>query len=476
MKNSIYFRIFIATSLIVLLSFSLLGGLSTIINYRHTLAEKRAMMLSTLTQTSRYIRTQHLHYAVDLDDLNLSMWLTWTSGLTGFDFLVTDAQGVVESCSDRTHVNVGKIVPESLLSLIVDGESSVMLSTLGQIYPERRQVSGTPLAVNIDGNMRIFGYLFVTSDISTFMQEWSNFYSVFILIALSVMILAFIISFIAVKKQAEPLNEMASAARRFARGEFNVRVEDQGRQDELGQLTQAFNAMAVSLESAEQQRKDFIANLSHELKTPMTVIAGFAEGLLDGTIPRKDEARYLGVISSETRRLSRLVRSMLEISTLQSKESVTVGDSSFDISEVVRLALLSLDMKIEEKQLGVEAELPDEEIITRGDADSIIQVVFNLIDNAIKFSDPGGVIELELWKQGSRAYVSVTNRGETIPSDELPLIFDRFHKADKSRSRNHDGVGLGLFIVKKILDNHNEDIFVTSADRITKFVFSLTLV
>jgi len=475
MKNSIYFRIFIATSLIVLLSFSLLGGLSTLINYRHTLAEKRAMMLSTLNETSRYIMTQHLHYAVDLDDLNLSMWLTMTSGVTGFDLLVTNASGVVESCSDRTLANVGKHVPETLLSRVSEGELSVTLSTLGEIYPGRRQVSGVPLAMNIDGNIRIYGYLFVSSDISAFMQDWSNFYSVFILIALSVMILAFIISFIAVKKQAEPLNEMASAARRFARGEFSVRVDNQGRQDELGQLTEAFNAMADSLESAEQQRQDFIANLSHELKTPMTVIAGFAEGLLDGTIPQQDEARYLGVISSETRRLSRLVRSMLEISTLQSIESVVIGDSSFDISEVVRLALLSLDMKIEEKQLGVEAELPDEAIMTRGDADSIIQVVFNLIDNAIKFSNPGGVIELELWRQGQRVYVSVTNHGETIPSDELPLIFNRFYKADKSRSANRDGVGLGLFIVKKILDNHNEDIFVTSTDGLTRFIFSLTI-
>jgi len=433
------------------------------------------MMLSTLNETARYVMTQHLYYAVNLDDLDLSMWLTMTSGVTGFDLLVTNAGGVVESCSDRSLFNVGKIVPETLLSFASGGERSVILSTLGDIYPERRQVSGTPLAMNIDGSMRIFGYMFVSSDISAFMQEWSNFYSVFILIALIVMILAFIISFIAVKKQAEPLNEMAGAARRFARGEFSVRVEDQGRLDELGQLTQAFNAMADSLESAELQRQDFIANLSHELKTPMTVIAGFAEGLLDGTIPRKDEARYLGVISSETRRLSRLVRSMLEITTLQSKESSLVGESSFDISEVVRLALLSLDMKIEEKQLGVEAELPDEVIKTRGDADSIIQVVYNLIDNAIKFSNPGGVIELELWVQGPRAYVSVTNRGETIPSDELPLIFERFHKADKSRSANRDGVGLGLFIVKKILDNHNEDIFVTSVDGMTKFVFSLTV-
>ena len=417
MKNSIYFRIFIATALIVLLSFSILGGLSTAISYRRIMADKRAMMISTLNETARYITTQHLHYAVNLDDLDLNMWLTMTSGVTGFDLLVTNADGIVESCSDKSLINLGKLVPESMLLLVKSDDNTVMLSTLGQIYPERRQVSGIPLAMTGDGDMRTFGYLFVTSDIAVFRQEWSNFYSVFILIALIVMVCAFITSFVATKKQAEPLNEMASAARRFARGEFNIRVKDQGRQDEIGQLTEAFNAMADSLESSEQLRRDFIANLSHELKTPMTVISGFADGLLDGTIKQEDEERYLGIISSETRRLSRLVRSMTEISKLQLAEPNTMLESSFNISEVVRLALLSLDGKIEEKKLGVRAELPDEDIITRGSADSITQVVFNLIDNAIKFSYPGGLIELELWQRDSKAYVSVTNRGETIPAD-----------------------------------------------------------
>jgi signal transduction histidine kinase len=268
---------------------------------------------------------------------------------------------------------------------------------------------------------------------------------------------------------------MASAARRFARGEFGVRVKNQGRKDEIGQLTEAFNAMADSLESSEQLRRDLIANLSHELKTPMTVIAGFTEGLLDGTIPHENEKQYLGVIYSETRRLSRLVRSMLEISTPQPAEADIVLESSFDVSELVRRALLSFEGKIEGRQLDVEAALPEEPITVRGDADSITQVVYNLIDNAIKFSKPGGVIGLELWKKDLRAYVSVTNRGEAIATDELPHIFERFYKADKSRSADREGVGIGLYIVKKILDNHNEDIFVTSSDDITRFVFSLTV-
>jgi signal transduction histidine kinase len=290
------------------------------------------------------------------------------------------------------------------------------------------------------------------------------------------MLIAFIIAFLSLKKQAEPLNEMANAARRFARGEFDVRVKDLGRIDELGQLTEAFNAMADSLESSEQLRRDFIANLSHELKTPMTVISGFAEGLLDGTIPREQEERYLKTILSETRRMSRLVRSMTEVTTLGEAKTVDVLKGRFDIAEVVRLALLSLSKKIDNKRLNVDAKLPDERIFTRGDKDSITQVVFNIIDNAIKYSNKNSTLELELWQQGQRVFVSIANQGETIPKKELPHIFERFHKADKSRGVDREGVGLGLYIVKRILDNHNEDIFVTSSNGVTKFIFSLTVV
>lgn len=475
MKQSIYFRNFIVTALIVLISFALLGGLSTAWSYRRSMSEKREMMVSTLQETSKYVRTQYLYYGIDLSDLNLSMWLSMTSVVSGFDMLVTDANGVVTSCSDKDFRYLGQSIPKNILQSMATDRYAMLVSSLGLIYPESRQVIGAPLTALVNGNTFIFGYLFVSSDMAAFRQEWQNFASVFVLIALSVMILTFVITFITTKKQAEPLKEMAGAAHRFARGDFSTRVEDTGREDEIGQLTQAFNAMADSLESSETLRREFVANLSHELKTPMTVVSGFAEGILDGTIPPENEARYLEIISSETRRLSRLVKSMLDMSKLQSIDKSTILGKSFDISEVVRLALLSLNSKIESKQLDVGAELPEEAILTRGDVDSITQVVYNLIDNAIKFSTPGGVIGLGLWKQGTKAYVSIENMGELIPTDEMPHIFDRFHKADKSRSADRDGVGLGLYIVKTILDNHNEDIFVTSNDGVTKFVFSLTI-
>ena len=473
MKSSIYFRNFVATALIVLTGFLLLGGLSTAWSYRVSLAEKREAMSSTLRETRRYATAQSHYYGFDLSDLTLNMWLSMISGVSGFELMLADADGVIASCSNFEHL--GKTIPEEALSVAVKREYAVLRSTLGGIYPEVRHVAGAPLTVPINGRMHIFGYLFLSSDAAAFRESWEQFLSIFTPVALFVMALTFIITFLTTKKQAEPINEMAAAARRFARGDFNARVEDTGRLDEIGQLTQAFNAMADSIESAETLRREFVANISHELKTPMTVIAGFADGLLDGTIPLENEARYLGVISSETRRLSRLVAGMLDMSKLQSADTAEILKNSFDITEVARLALLSLGGKIDDKRLDIKAELPEEAVFTRGDKDAVTQVVYNLIDNAIKFSAQGGTVGLELWKQGGKAYVSVQNRGETIPPAELPYIFERFHKSDRSRSADRDGVGLGLYIVKTILDNHNEDIFVTSSDGVTKFVFSLTV-
>ena len=460
----------------MLLSFIILGGLSTAWSYRLTSAEKKATMSSTLRETARYVIAQHVYYNVDLNDLNLSMWLAMISGVSGYDLLLTDTTGVVVACSDKDFRHLGETVPASVLTAADSGAVAVTESTLGPIYPERRQAVGSSLSVNTGSGPQIFGYLFVSSDSELFKQAWRQFSGVFALIALNVMALTFVISFLMTKKQAEPLNEMAGAARRFAHGEFSARVEVSGRSDEIGQLTQAFNAMADSLESSEMLRREFVANLSHELRTPMTVVAGFAEGILDGTILPENEARYLGIISSETRRLARLVKSMLDMSALQAADTETILERSFDVSEMTRLALLSFDGKIEDKRLDVEAELPEEPMMTRGDKDSITQVVYNLIDNAIKFSTPGGVIGLQIWKQGAQAFVSVENRGEDIPPDELPLIFHRFQKGDKSRSADREGVGLGLYIVKTILDNHNEDIFVTSSNGVTRFVFTLTMV
>jgi signal transduction histidine kinase len=207
----------------------------------------------------------------------------------------------------------------------------------------------------------------------------------------------------------------------------------------------------------------------------MTTISGFADGLLDGTIPQEDSQKYIAIIAEETRRLSRLVRRMLDLSRMQSVDTSKLLNSSFDVTEVARNAVLALGPKMDDKKLDVVVELPEEEVLVRGESDTIMQVIYNILDNAVKFAHEGGTVKLRIWKQDQKANVAIGDTGETIPEDDLPMIFDRFHKSDRSRSLDRDGVGLGLYIVKAILTAYGEDIKVTSKDGWTEFVFTLTL-
>jgi signal transduction histidine kinase len=475
MKRSIYVKNFITTALIVLLSFAVLGALFSAWSYRLMVREKRGAMSQTANETLRYLAAQGQRY--ELSSFEIRMTLVTISRIAGFDALIADSSDVVISCSDETPLceHLGKTVPHSETALLLAGTLYAKTTDLGGVYSEQRYVIGNPIVVTLPTGTYTLGYLFLSASTTDMVEIWRQFAGIFILIAFSVMCLTFVMSLVTTKKQAEPINEMAHAARRFARGDFSVRVEDTERDDEIGELTQAFNAMADSLQSSETRRREFIANVSHELKTPMTVIQGYADGLLDGTIPHEIEGRYLGVISSETRRLSRLVRSMLDMSHLQSMDRSELKKSKFDVAELMRLTLLSIGAKLDDKSLDVEANLPEEPVFVYGDKDSITQVVYNLLDNAVKFSPTGGTVRLDLWKQGGRAFASVENTGETIPPEEMPLIFDRFHKLDKARSQNQEGVGLGLYIVKTILDNHGEDIFVTSRDNVTRFTFTLAM-
>ena len=323
-------------------------------------------------------------------------------------------------------------------------------------------------------NGKAVGILFLAADASSLLNFMRNIFQLFLITAGAVMLLSLVICSVAVQRIVDPLKGMSRAAHKFAHGEVDTRFTEYAhRTDEIGELAIAFNAMADSLAQAEKKRSEFVANVSHELKTPMTTIAGFAEGILDGTIPPEKERESLQVISSETRRLSRLVRRMLELSRLQSSERVAAQEQ-FDVAEVLLRVLVSLEGKITEKDLDVQVDLPDGPVMVWGDPDAVTQVCYNLLDNAAKFASPKGKLSLGIATKGGKAYISVGNEGETIPPDQLAHIFDRFHKADGSRSAHKEGVGLGLYIVKTLLNTYKEDITVTSEDGFTQFTFTLS--
>jgi signal transduction histidine kinase len=279
--------------------------------------------------------------------------------------------------------------------------------------------------------------------------------------SLWVMLAAAVAVYFITERVTNPLKNMTKATKSFAKGDFSTRVTVSG-DDEIAELGAAFNNMAESLDNFEKMRNSFLANVSHDLRTPMTTIAGFIDGITSGAIPPEKHDYYLGIISTEVHRLSRLVSELLDISRLESGER-KFNFVDFDIAEMARVILISFEKQIEEKNLDVIFEADFDEIITAADKDAIHQVLYNLMHNAIKFSKNGGKFAISVtMTQGKKIRVSVYNEGQGIPKEELPLIFDRFYKADKSRGLDKSGVGLGLYICKTIIDAHGEEIHAES--------------
>jgi len=301
---------------------------------------------------------------------------------------------------------------------------------------------------------------------------------IYISVSLLVVLISVILMTLMARRQANPLRDMARAASDFGHGKLDARVQvDQRSPEEIRELALAFNNMASSLQKSEYQRQEFVANVSHELKTPMTTIGGFVDGMLDGTIPPEKHNHYMRLVSDETKRLSRLVRSMLDISRLQDQGGIPEENKTrFDITECAGQVLITFEQKINEKDLNVVVDMPAHPVFTMANQDYITQVIYNLLDNAVKFCPVGGQLGLSIREARSKIYVSISNEGQTIPPEELPLVFDRFHKLDKSRSQNREGWGLGLYIVKTIVCSHAENISVSSKQGKTEFTFTLPLV
>ena len=411
-----------------------------------------------------------------LSDWTLSMVISSISGVTRNHIFITDEQGVIITCSDKMPFceHIGKSIPEDVLQELEMNGTCEQFSDLDGIYPEKRFLAAREIVEDENGER--LGYCFISSPISNMLGTWTN-YLTWSIIALSVVsLLSMLAVMVYSKRMARPLDEIASASRKFARGDFSHRVKQTAdTTDEMGVLIDSFNKMADSLEKAENRRSEFIANISHELRTPMTTISGFADGILDGTIPPEDEKKYLISIRDETRRLSRLVKDMLDVSRMRSYAADESRRSTFDLTELILQTMLSFESRATKKRLDVDPQLPDSHIMVYADKDAITQVLYNLLDNAVKFAKPGTCLVVKLYKDYGKAYVSIRDYGETIPQDDLPFIFDRFHKSDRSRSLDKEGVGLGLYLVKAIINAHDEDIAVRSEDGMTEFVFTLPL-
>ena len=471
--KSIFLRNFMANALLVFVSFLIIALSFVGIGRTYVISDYRSNMENCAREVSRTAAA--VARSDSLSSWALSMSISSISQSTGDHIFITDPEGIVVSCSDRNPMceHLGVRIPEAIIREVSGGLYD-QLTDLEGLYHSRRYVAAMPILSPESSSL--LGYAFVSNQVDNMLDAWSTFLIIAAIVGAGVFFAALLVTLIYSRHMAKPLDEMASASRKFARGDFSVRVKQtEDPTDEMGALIDSFNKMADSLEQSEQRRSEFIANISHELRTPMTTIAGFADGILDGTIPPEDERKYLISIRDETRRLSRLVKDMLGVSQARARAADPSHRTVFDVSELILQTLLSFESRATKKNLDVDPQLPDNPILVRADKDAITQVIYNLLDNAVKFATPGSCLVVKLYKDSGKAYVSVKDYGETIPPDDLPFIFDRFHKSDRSRSLDKDGVGLGLYLVKTILNSHDEDIAVKSEDGMTEFVFTLPL-
>ena len=410
------------------------------------------------------------------DNWDFRMSLSFASLVAENDAVICDENGqvILCSCEDIACPHLGTQLDPGLTAAVLLGGETYAKGDLENLYDSTRYYVATPVVSRSTGES--IGFVVVSTPAEEAAQLMGPMFQIFLITAGVVLLVALAASSILAKYEAQQLKDLAETAHRFGHGDLRARAKvDEGGTVEMHELAAEFNNMAASLEQSEIRRREFVANVSHELKTPMTTIAGFMDGMLDGTIPPERHRQYMQTVSDEVRRLSRLVRSMLDISRLQSQGIPEQPKRPFCIVEIGSQVLITFEQKINDKHIEVEADLPDEGLMVWADSDAITQVIYNLTDNAVKFCPQEGQLWVRVAAEGQRARVTVGNTGPTIPPEELPLVFDRFHKMDKSRSVDRDGYGLGLYIVKTIIEGHGEDIFATSKDGRTEFSFTLPI-
>lgn len=464
--RTIYWQNFLLTASVVMLTLALLGSAFFALTYSYAIDERSEEMQSKASVVSHMVSS----YMESGSLTGLRELADFASSVMDAQFLICNADGNLLLTTDPSLANRVLTVPKDVSEGAMSSEPYAVRTTLGSIYADTHFVVGVP----IESGGATVGFVLAVTGARALTTMWRTFIGLFFMTAVTVLLLSFVVSAWVSMRQSHPIHEMAEATRRFADGNFDVRMHNYAGVTEITELADAFNNMADSLQETERQRREFIANVSHELKTPMTTIAGYTDGILDGTIPPEQEKEYLRIISDESRRLSRLVRRMLEVSQLQSRD-LNRTKAPFDVCESMRRVLISMETKITDRGLDVDADIPGSGIMVLGDNDLITQVIYNLLENATKFARKGSALYLGVTTSNGKALVSVRNEGDTIPAEEIPLLFERFHKSDKSRSEDKDGVGLGLYVVKTILDQHKEHIAVTSENGLTTFTFTVTL-
>lgn len=464
-KKSIFSQTFFYTICVVLFSFLVIGTLMYSMLGNYLLQSKENSLIEVAESLSDFtvkLAKHNVSYPKENYQMNVDALSVSSESL----IVVLDAYGkVVVTTSGYESINIRKEYYEN----VINGQSVRFTDTFGGVFNATTLTVGLP----IQHENAILGAVFVSVPVPEINQVRYGIIQIFFFSASLVLAVALVVMYTLSLRITRPLKALNNAARAIAQGHWEQRVVIT-EQNEIGELGDTFNKMADSIQQLENMRSSFVANISHDLRTPMTTITGFVEGILDGTIPPEKEKQYLSIVLDETKRLSRLVTDLLDLTKLE-QGNFKLEKKEFDINEIIRLSVIKLEKRIMEKDIHLSIGFQTDNIRVSADRDAIQRVITNLMDNAIKFTDDGGFIDIRTGlTDKNKVFVSIQNSGIGIDEQDLKHIFDRFYKTDKSRSLDKNGTGLGLYIVKSIMMAHEENIWAESEPgEFTRFSFTL---
>lgn len=490
MFKSVFAKYITTFILIIVISFSMILSIILSLVTEYSTSVRTETVQNAARTAEAYLElTYERSEAISFDDFIVgdqsnifNVLTTVATNSEGITIMLADGEGrlMLYASSEKTGTFEKEyLIPQPTRTTVLGGEATPVTETLSGLFEKSHLSYAIPIT---DEAQTVRGVVIASYSSNSLLVLLHGMIETILASSLWVMVATLIAVYFITEMITGPLREMSKAAKSFAVGKFDVRVPVRGK-DEVAELATAFNNMAQSLENLENMRNTFMANVSHDLRTPMTTISGFIDNILIGAIPKEEQSYYLGVIKEEVRRLSRLVSSLLDISRLQAGDRKFTM-ASFDICELARLILISFEQKIDDKKLNVEFLCDEERMYVVADRDAIHQILYNICDNGVKFATEGGDYRIRIHytdeaghdsKHHKKVTVSVYNQGEGIAPEDLPYVFERFYKADKSRGLDKSGVGLGMFIAKTIVDAHKEKIWVESHyHKSCEFFFTLS--
>lgn len=481
-RTSLFYRYFRVTLAIVILANAFTALIFFVFIANYWTSNSVSIMQRNVNQIAdtaeNLFSSKKIETETAESNLVLCNSLNMVSSAIDADVFMTNLNGEIILCKDLLNSNM-EVVNQGCCKLhegyfmpkrIIDKTTSdglYVMDDLKGLYDSLHIVVGTKIEYEGQDLACVYAVMPVSGGLGTYTTEMFRMFSCAAIISF---VVAFALAYLFSYGLTKPMQEMSNITKLYAKGDFSERIKVRGN-DEISDLAISLNHMADSLDVLDESRRSFVANVSHELKTPMTSIGGFIDGIIDGTIPQSEEKHYLRLVSKEVKRLSTLVVTMLTLSKIEAGEA-ELKYTETDLRRLVFDALLSFETPIEKANIQVEGfdDMPRVKIMA--DENMLFQVAYNLFDNAVKFTNEGGTIKVSLEDEPDKVTVKISNTGRGISDLDMKRIFERFYKVDKSRSEHVKGVGLGLNLAKNIVELHGGEIAVESAENsVTTFSF-----